>query len=131
LTRATAERQRVLELERTRTHEAIPEWRKPGVEKAERESIGEWMTQYGYSKRSIEQFFDHRMLKMLRDSWQRYERVQAALAKAKEVKGGGAREPSRAAGGGRPAARAPQLGPNASRTQKVAAVAQLLRAPVK
>lgn len=124
--RATAERTRVLELERARTLEAIPDWKKPGVEKAERAKIGEFMTQYGYDKKSIDQMFDHRMVKLLRDSWQRFERVQDALAKVKEQKAGNAREPSRAGGAPRQP-RAVKLGPNAGRTEKVAAIAELLR----
>lgn len=124
--RATAERERVLKRERDRTLAAIAEWQKPEVEKAERAKIGEWITQFGFGAGDLSRMFDHRMLKLLRDSWQRHERVKAALEKVKEQKDTGAAPPAER-GQRRRASAGPKLPPNASRTEKVAAVAELLR----
>jgi hypothetical protein len=124
-TRAKAERDRVLKLEAERIAAAIPEWRNAETRRTERTAIGEWMRQYGFGAGDLERMFDHRMQKLLRDSWQRQERVNKALAKVKEQRGAPSR-PARAQNGQR-RAKAPTIGPNATRTEKVSAVAHLLR----
>lgn len=123
--RAVAERKRVIKLEAERTLEAIPDWKKEEVRTKERAAIGQWMTQYGFSPSDVDRLLDHRMLKLLRDSWQRYERVTKALAKVKEQKNDGGTKPARSNQGRRPSV--PKLGPNATTTERVAAVAAILR----
>lgn len=121
--RAVAERDRIVKEQRALTVKAIPAWSNAATEKKDRAAIAERMRQYGYTATDLERFHDHRMLKLLHDYTELRARVDDALAKKTEDKSGDAAPARRRARTAPPV----RLGPNATRTQKVAAVAQLLR----
>lgn len=89
--RAAAERERVAKVERAKTLEAIPEWSDADLEESDRDGIAEFMEGYGYHVADIDRVIDHRMLKLLRDAWQRERRINAVLAQVEERKPAGAK----------------------------------------
>jgi hypothetical protein len=94
--RAHADRERVRKAEEARTLQAIPDWQSAERRKADTEGITAYLAQYGFTAGEVQRFVDHRMWKMLRDSWVRSERVKAALEKVRENKKA-ARKPSKPA----------------------------------
>lgn len=89
--RAAAERDRVEKVERARTLRAIPEWTDEETEQADKDGMAEFMAGYGFHTTDVDRVNDHRLLKLLRDSWQRAERVRIALEKMTEQTAGGAK----------------------------------------
>lgn len=82
--RAHSERERVRLREESRTLELIPEWKNEAVRDKERDGMSDYMQGYGFTGADLDRVIDHRMLKMIRDSWQRAERVKRALEKVEE-----------------------------------------------
>lgn len=85
---ATARREREVMLDRedARSIDVIPEWKDNDAKRADLVGIGEHMAQYGFDKSHIDQIFDHRMLRYMRDNLNRMKLVERALDKAKPVK---------------------------------------------
>lgn len=72
-----------LALERRRTLDAIPEWRDETVREQELAKIVEFTREYGVA---LEGITDHRLMKLIRDSWQREERTLKALERIEQIK---------------------------------------------
>jgi len=123
LERAASEVERVAKLEDGRTLAAIPEWKNPETRAKDEQGMSAFLQQYGFGPGDLGRMVDHRLRKMVRDSWQRSERVRIALEKVTQEK---PKAP------GKPAGRAPA--PQSSRVKlgsstsvKVAAISKLLR----
>lgn len=84
--RARRERELMIDLEAERVVDVIPEWNDEDVQRRERAEIGEHMEQYGFERGHINQLFDHRMLRYMRDNFRRMQLVERALAGVKPVK---------------------------------------------
>lgn len=67
--------------ERKATVEAIPDWASEETRTKETIGIAAWMEEYGYPKNAIETLHDHRLVKLLRDSWRRKVREDNVLGK--------------------------------------------------
>lgn len=115
-----------VERERARTLEAIPEWGDDERKGADVAGMSEFLNAYGFQKNFLMSVVDHRSLKLIRDFWQLTQRVDRALAAAKEVAPRSAQRPSGKA------SNAPQPkekpAPLTSRSAQVSAVAQLIGA---
>lgn len=123
-TKARAERERIERVESQRTLEEIPEWADEATRESERDAMSAHIQQYGFGPADLDRIIDHRMVKMIRDSWQRSERVRKALEKVKE---GNKAAPSKRTAGGPAKRGAPnQVTASSPKKQKVAAIAQLL-----
>ncbi len=93
-----------MSLERKRTMEVIPDWSDDETRTRDIEGMAEHLQQYGYPVDHLQRVGDHRMIKYIRDNWQREQRIRAALAK---VKAGKPNPTSRQ----KPATKAPQKRP--------------------
>lgn len=69
--------------ERVRTLEVIPEWTDEAKRTDEIQGIVGYLADYGLPESFLAQSVDHRVLKLLRDSWQRKERMDKALERVK------------------------------------------------
>jgi hypothetical protein len=123
LERAAAEHERVAKLEERRTLDAIPEWKDAAAREKDMDGMAAYIQQYGFGPGDLDRIADHRWRKMIRDSWQRAERVRVALEKVTQEK---PKPPGKPAGRSAPQRSAP-VGRNAPMTQKVAAISKLLR----
>lgn len=72
--------------ERQKTLDVIPEWRDETKRTADIEKMSEHLQQYGYPVNYLERVADHRMMKYIRDNYQREQRIRQALAKVKAGK---------------------------------------------
>lgn len=81
-----------LTVERGRTLEVIPEWRSDEIRDKELEGMTEFIQEYGFEPEFIEQFVDHRALKMLRDFWRQSMRIRKAVAEAKTERNNGGKQ---------------------------------------
>ncbi len=95
---ATARRERevMLDREAVRVLDVIPEWSNDEAKRTDLAGIGEHMEQYGFEKGHIDLIADHRMLRYMRDNFNRMKLVEKALAGVKPVKKvpkGGAQQP--------------------------------------
>ena len=86
LAKARKEREVMLDREAARVMDVIPDWKTDEVKRADLIGIGEHMAQYGFDKGHIDQIVDHRMLRYMRDNWNRKTLVEKALAGVKPVK---------------------------------------------
>jgi hypothetical protein len=86
LKRAKAEREVFLDREAARVLDVIPEWENDQTKRDDLAGIGEHMAQYGFDKNHIDQVADHRMLRYMRDNFNRKRLVDKALAGVKPVK---------------------------------------------
>lgn len=82
--RAATERERVRKAEETRMLEVTPEWKNAAVRDKEMDGMSGYLESYGFNRADLDRITDHRLMKMVRDSWQRAERVARALAKVEE-----------------------------------------------
>lgn len=99
LATARKEREVMLDREAVRVLDVIPEWSSDEAKRADLAGIGEHMLLYGFDKGHIEQIVDHRMLRYMRDNFNRMKLVEKALAGVKPVKRvpkGGAAKPGQA-----------------------------------
>ena len=72
--------------EREATFEAIPEWRDKETAERERSQINEFLRGYGFSKAELSQVYDHRLLKLARDSQRNQDKLRTAAEQAKPVR---------------------------------------------
>ncbi len=86
LAAARKEREVMLDREAVRVLDVIPEWSNDEVKRADLAGIGEHMDQYGFDAGHINQIADHRMLRYMRDNFNRMKLVEKALAGVKPVK---------------------------------------------
>ena len=86
LAQARKEREVMLDREAVRVLDVIPEWSNDETKRADLDSIGEHMEQYGFDKDHIDQIADHRMLRYMRDNFKRMQLVEKALAGVKPIK---------------------------------------------
>jgi len=86
LAKARKEREVMLDREAARVLDVIPEWSSDDTRRADLAGIGEHMEQYGFEKGHIDQIADHRMLRYMRDNFNRMKLVEKALAGVKPVK---------------------------------------------
>lgn len=86
LAKARKEREVMLDREAARVIDVIPEWKIDETKRADLVGIGEHMAQYGFDKSHIDQIADHRMLRYMRDNFNRKTLVEKALAGVKPVK---------------------------------------------
>lgn len=75
-----------MKLERKKTLDVIPEWADDERRTKDIEKMSEHLQQYGYPVNYLERVADHRMMKYIRDSYLREQRIRAALAKVKAGK---------------------------------------------
>lgn len=121
--RIRAERQRFVEQEVSKLVDAIPEWKDDGKRAADKQAMVAFMAEYGFEPHYLESAIDHRMLKLVRDSWQRKARIDKAMANVKET-----RDPPKAASRATGAPAKPALKVTGSDDRsKASAIAQLLR----
>ena len=73
-------------LERTRTFEAIPEWKEPEVALRERSEINDFLKSYGFSTAELNNVYDHRLLKLARDSQKNQTKLRTATEQAAPVR---------------------------------------------
>lgn len=73
------------ERERVATLEAIPEWSDEARRTNELKGIVEMMTDYGFPPNYLERNLDHRIIRLVRDSYLRKVRIERALAGVKKV----------------------------------------------
>lgn len=123
LERVRAEHERYREVEGKRTLEAIPSWADEEARAKDRAGMAKHLSAYGYAEQHLDALVDHRMLKYVRDNWQREERVNAALGKVKQVKPA---QPARTSTPHKAQSR-PKIGPDSPLSTKVAAIGELLR----
>lgn len=69
--------QQSLVAEREKLHAAIPEWRDPAAFEKDREKISQYARNLGFQDAELNQVFDHRYMRVLRDA-ARYQELQAA-----------------------------------------------------
>ncbi len=86
LAKARKEREVMIDREAVRVLDVIPEWSDDKAKRADLTGIGEHMVQYGFDKGHIDQIVDHRMLRYMRDNFNRMKLVEKALAGVKPVK---------------------------------------------
>ncbi len=86
LDRAKREREVYLDREAARTLDVIPQWSNGELKRADLAGIGEHMAQYGFNDTHVDQVADHRMLRYMRDNWNRLQLVEKALAAVKPIK---------------------------------------------
>lgn len=82
-----------VEVERSATLRSIPAWKDDAVEESDRKAMSEHLQTYGFGANQLELVTDNRMIKYIRDNWQREERIKAALEKVKKATKG-AHKPS-------------------------------------
>ena len=68
--------------EREATFEAIPEWRDQETATRERTAINTFLNGYGFSDAELGQVYDHRLLKLARDSQRNQSTLRTAAEKA-------------------------------------------------
>jgi len=86
LAKARKERELMLDREAVRVLDVIPQWENDEAKRADLAGIGEHMEQYGFDKGHIDQIADHRMLRYMRDNFNRKQLVEKALADVKPIK---------------------------------------------
>ena len=86
LAAARKEREVMIDREAVRVLDVIPEWSSDEVKRADLVGIGEHMNQYGFESGHIDEIVDHRMLRYMRDNFNRMKLVEKALAGVKPVK---------------------------------------------
>lgn len=86
LAKARKEREVMLDREAARVLDVIPEWKDAEARRVDLAGIGEHMEQYGFDKNHIDQIADHRMLRYMRDNFNRKVLVEKALEGVKPVK---------------------------------------------
>lgn len=123
LERVRAEHERYREVEGQRTLAAIPSWKDEQARTTDRAGMVKHLSAYGYGEQHLDAIVDHRMLKYIRDNWQREDRVNAALARSKEVKPS---QPAKTSVPHKPKP-GPRVGPASPLNEKVAAIGALLR----
>jgi hypothetical protein len=84
VSRAQAERERDRVIGEARTLEVIPEWRNETVRDKDRAALSAYLEEYGFDSAALDRVTDFRLVKLLRDSWQRAERVKKALERVEE-----------------------------------------------
>lgn len=86
LARAKEERGVYLDREAARVLDVIPEWTDDEKKRTDLAGISEHMAQYGFDESHVAQVADHRMLRYMRDNFNRKQLVDKALAKVKPAK---------------------------------------------
>lgn len=86
LERVRSERARYEQAEAERTLEAIPEWADEARRDQDRAGMAAHLAEYGYGEHHLDAIVDHRMLKYVRDNWDRKVRVDRAMGKLIEKK---------------------------------------------
>lgn len=75
-------------LERAKTLQVIPEWKNAETRETDIAGMTEHLQGYGYPIGYLANVVDHRQLKYIRDSWQREQRMRAAIAAVRAGKPG-------------------------------------------
>lgn len=86
LAKAKKEREVYLDREAARVLDVIPEWSDGESKRTDLAGISEHMAQYGFEESHVAQVADHRMLRYMRDNFNRKQLVERALAKVKPTK---------------------------------------------
>lgn len=68
--------------ERESTFEAIPEWRDQETAERDRSEINDYLRGYGFSDAELAQVYDHRLLKLARDSQRNQNKLRTAAEQA-------------------------------------------------
>ncbi len=123
LAKARKQRDNMLDREAARVLDVIPEWSDDDAKRVDLTGIGEHMVQYGFEKGHVDQVVDHRMLRYMRDNFNRMKLVEKALSDVKPVK---EIPKSRAS---QPVRKAPktQITPASTQDEKLAAIDSLLK----
>jgi len=113
-----------LTTERARTLEVIPEWQDEDRRAVEIEQLVEHLKGYGFPSSYLQTVHDHRILKYIRDNWQRAERIRRAL---EQVESGKPSTPAPSRGGnGKVAPRKPSESPRPKFHDRRAALLKIL-----
>ena len=83
---ARSELRQSIALERERTFQAIPEWKEPEVAMRERGQINTYLKSYGFSEAELNNVYDHRLLKLARDSQINQAKLRTATENAAPVR---------------------------------------------
>lgn len=75
-----------LSQERQATLDAIPEWRDETRREADLQGMVKLLGDYGLSPQYLQSQFDHRLVRLIRDSFLRKQRIDKALARVNKVK---------------------------------------------
>lgn len=86
LDRAKKEREIFLDREAARVLDVIPQWNDDEAKRADLVGIGAHMAEYGFNENHVAQVADHRMLRYMRDNFNRKQLVDKALAAVTPVK---------------------------------------------
>ena len=86
MAQAKKEREVYLDREAARVLDVIPEWSDDENKRTDLAGISEHMAQYGFDETHVAQVADHRMLRYMRDNFNRKQLVDKALAKVKPTK---------------------------------------------
>lgn len=121
--RMRAERERYVQDEVKKLGDVIPEWKDEAVFASDKQGMTAFLGEYGIDPEFLQGMVDHRVIKLVRDSWQRKARIDKAMASVKE-----SREPPKGAqrATGKPIQKI-SVPSGASDRDKAGAIAQLLR----
>ena len=86
LGKITRHRDEVAAREERLTAAVIPSWKNADTEKADRQLMTGYLSEFGFPENYLDALVDHRTLAMLRDSALRKKRVDDALAQVRQVK---------------------------------------------
>lgn len=78
-----------LKRERTKTLEVIPEWRDEAKRTEEIQGIAEYLKDFGFAPSYLLSVSDHRLMKLIRESYLRQKRTREAFAKFQPAKASG------------------------------------------
>jgi hypothetical protein len=81
--RATAETKKRAAAQEARILETIPEWKDKAARDKDLDGMNEFVQEYGYGPADVDRIKDHRLLKLVRDSWKKSVSLKAALEKVK------------------------------------------------
>ena len=113
--------------ERGQTLLAIPEWKDQAREDADRLEMSKHLEPYGFAGNYLDSIHDHRTLKYIRDNMQREGNMKRALEAVTKLRKGDGKKPGKKAPAAKKPGPARRAAGRRSETEKVEAVAELLR----
>lgn len=116
LGKITRHRDEVAQREERLTKAIIPDWKNPEREKADRQLMSGFLSEFGFPENYLDALVDSKTLAMIRDSALRKKRVDDALAQVRQVKETGHRRSTKP---GKPNPAAPGKGRRAERSRSV------------
>ena len=113
----------LLNREAARTLDVIPEWSNDETKATDKAGIAEHLKKYGFSENHLDLISDHRMLRYMRDNYNRMKLVEKAMAQVKDV------TPKPKSSSTKPAAPKPKIEatPDSPQSVQLAAIDQLLK----